>query len=102
MNQDVQYLFAEVRRASEFRSEVTAIVLLGAEVQGENPMYLEIRFIDYEALDIEGDHLMGSLEEAMEYAEIEFGILHDDWRPMSQEEIERIPINLIHINHCKE
>lgn len=56
-------------------------------------MYLEIRFVDYETLDIEGDHLMGSLEEAMEYAEIEFGILHDDWRPMSEEEIERIPIN---------
>lgn len=56
-------------------------------------MYLEIRFIDYETLDIEGDHLMGSLEEAMEYTEIEFGILHDDWCPMSAEEIERIPIN---------
>ncbi|MDH0337325.1 hypothetical protein [Metapseudomonas otitidis] len=70
MNQDVQYLFAEVRRASEFRPEVTAIVLFGAEVQGKNPMYLEIRFIDYEALDIEGDNLMGSLEEAMEYGKL--------------------------------
>ncbi len=33
-------------------------------------MYLEIRFIDYEALDIEGDNLMGSLEEAMEYGKL--------------------------------
>ncbi|WP_218187208.1 hypothetical protein [Pseudomonas sp. ENNP23] len=93
MSHTVQYLFAEVRRVSEFRPEVTAIVLFGAEVQGENPMYLEIRFFDYETLDIEGDHLTESLEEAMKYAEIEFGILHDDWRPMNEEEIERIPIN---------
>jgi len=66
-------------------------VLFGLEIEGDNPVYLEIRFEDYETLQIEGDHLMLGLEEAMESAELEYGILRSDWREMSEMEIQRIP-----------
>lgn len=87
----VRHLFANVRKTSDFRPDVTAIVLFGLEATDGNPVYLEIRFLNYDALEIEGDHLMLSLEEAMDSAETEFGILQSDWRPMTESEIQRIP-----------
>ena len=86
-----QHLFANVRTVDDYRPSVTAIVLFGLEVEGEGLVYLEIRFEDYLGLKIEGDHLMLTLEEAMESAEHEYGISASDWRAMSQDEIDRIP-----------
>ncbi|MGE9764986.1 hypothetical protein [Pseudomonas sp. PDM20] len=91
MPQPAKHLFANVRKISDFRPDVTAIVLFGMEATDGNPVYLEIRFLDYDALEIEGDHLMLSLEEAMDSAETEYGILKSDWRPMTELEIQRIP-----------
>ncbi|MBX8502984.1 hypothetical protein K5D43_14795 [Pseudomonas cichorii] len=92
MTQAPQHLFASVRRRCEYRPAVTAIALLGLEVEGEGeaPVYMEIRFIDYDSQQVEGDHLMLSLEEALEHARADYGILQTDWRAMSQEEIDRI------------
>lgn len=50
------------------------------------------RFEDYDALRIEGDHLMLSFQEALDSAQADYGILPEDWRSMSQEEIQRIPL----------
>lgn len=91
MTQSTSHLFAYVRKISDFRPDVTAIVLFGMKVDGDDPVYLEIRFQDYEGLRIEGDHLMLGLEEALESAEFEYGILPSDWRAMSEAEIQRIP-----------
>lgn len=92
MEQEPLHLFAYVRQPCEYRSSVTAIVLFGLKVEGDGdpPVYMEIRFIDYASQQIEGDHLMLSLEEALESARMDYGIEQDDWRPMSPEEIERI------------
>ncbi|MBB2884821.1 MULTISPECIES: hypothetical protein [Pseudomonas] len=68
-------------------------MLFGLEVEGDAPVYLEIRFEDYQALQIEGDHLMLTLEETMKCAEAEYGIVPSDWRAMSQHEIDRIPFS---------
>jgi len=87
----MSHLFAYVKKISNFRPDVTAIVLFGLEVEGDDPVYLEIRFQDYEELQIEGDHLMLGLEEALESAESEYGILPSDWRVMSGAEVQRIP-----------
>ncbi|MCU1784790.1 hypothetical protein NTD80_18735 [Pseudomonas sp. 13B_2.1_Bac1] len=91
MPQPTNCFFAKVRKLNEFRPGVTSLVLFGLEIEGDNPVYLEIRFEDYEALQIEGDHLMLGLEDAMESAELEYGILRSDWREMSEMEIQRIP-----------
>lgn len=92
MKKPLLYLFAKVRCICEYRPSVTAIVLFGLEVEGEDepPVYMEIRFIDYTSQQIEGDHLMLSLEEALEYAQADYGIHQTDWRAMNQEEIDRI------------
>lgn len=49
MKETPVYLFAKVRQPCEYRPNVTAIVLFGLEVEGEGevPVYLEIRYIDY-------------------------------------------------------
>jgi hypothetical protein len=93
MPQAPRHLFAQVRQACEYRPSVTAIVLFGLAVEGEDepPVYMEIRIIDYAALQIEGDHMMLSFDEAIAAALRDYGILPQDWRPMSQEEIDRIP-----------
>lgn len=90
MEQEPLHLFAYVRQSCEYRPGVTAIVLFGLKVEGDPPVYMEIRFIDYASQQIEGDHLMLSLEEALESARKDYGIQQDDWRAMSPEEIERI------------
>lgn len=91
MKKEPVYLFANVRQPCDYRPNVTAIVLFGLEVTGEDePVYLEIRFIDYDSRQVEGDHLMLSLEEALEYARLDYGIEEQDWREMSQQEINRI------------
>ncbi len=46
----VKHLFANVRKTSDFRPDVTSIVLFGMEATDGNPVYLEIRFLDYDAL----------------------------------------------------
>ncbi|WP_205902706.1 hypothetical protein [Pseudomonas viridiflava] len=51
---------------------------------------MEIRFIDYDRQQIEGDHLMLSFEEAIEAARRDYGIQPEDWRAMSQTEIDQI------------
>ena len=55
-----------------------------------SPVYMEIRFIDYLARQIDGDHLMFSLDQALISARNDYGILETDWRAMSTEEIDRI------------
>ena len=92
MTEKPVYLFAKVRQPCEYRPNVTAIVLFGLEVEGEDeaPVYLEIRYIDYCRQQIEGDHLMLSLEEALESARVDYGILRTNWRAMSRAEIDRI------------
>lgn len=91
MTQAPSYLFAYVRHPCEGRPHVTAIVLFGLTVEGEDsPVYMEIRFIDYLARQIDGDHLMFSLDQALISARNDYGILETDWRAMSTEEIERI------------
>ncbi|POA31771.1 MULTISPECIES: hypothetical protein [Pseudomonas] len=94
MPKPTSYLFAYVRKVSEGRPDVTAIVLFGLQAEGGDPVYLEIRFRDYEKMQIEGDHLMLGLEEALESAELEYGILPNDWRAMSEAEIQRIPFSV--------
>jgi beta-xylosidase len=93
MPQVPQHLFALVRQACKYRPEVTAIVLFGLAVEGEGepPLYMEIRFTDYTRLQIEGEHMMLSLDEAIAAARHDYGILPLDWRQMSQEEVDRIP-----------
>lgn len=92
MTEKPVYLFAKVRQPCEYRPNVTAIVLFGLEVEGgeDPPVYLEIRFIDYGTQQVEGDHLMLSLAQALESARADYGILPADWRALSQEEIDRI------------
>jgi hypothetical protein len=94
MPQSTSHLFAYVRTISEFRPDVTAIVLFGLKVEGVDLVYLEIRFQDYGELQIEGDHLMVGLDEALECAAFEYGILPSDWRVMSETEIQRIPFSV--------
>lgn len=91
MPQPTNHLFAYVRKISDFRSDVTAIVLFDLKVEDDYRVYLEIRFEDYGKLQIEGDHIMLGLDEALESAEFEYGILPSDWRVMSEAEIQRIP-----------
>lgn len=50
-------------------------MLFGLEVKDDDPVYLLIRFEDYGKLQIEGDHLILGLDEALESAEFEYGIL---------------------------
>jgi hypothetical protein len=92
MHHAPKHLFAYVRQPCEYRPSVSAIVLFGLSVEGkdEPPVYLEIRFIDYSCQQVEGDHLMLSLEEAIEAARNDYGIQEDDWRAMSQKEIDQI------------
>ena len=91
MKKEPKCLFANVRQPCHYRPNVTAIVLFGLTVVGDDePVYLEIRFIDYDSLQVEGDHLMPSLENALEYALFDYGIEELDWREMSQQEINRI------------
>ena len=91
MKKEPKYLFANVRQPCDYRPNVTAIVLFGLKVMGDDePVYLEIRFIDYDSLQIEGDHVLPALEEALEYALFDYGIDELDWREMSQQEINRI------------
>ncbi|MNI14383.1 hypothetical protein D3C73_676440 [compost metagenome] len=89
-----RFLFAHTRKALAYRPGITSIVLYGLEVGDglEGPYYLEIRFLDYETLRSEGDHLMFSLEEAMEAAEADYGILPGDWREMDEAEVARIHV----------
>jgi len=47
MPQPTSHLFAYVRTVSDFRPDVTAIVLFGLEVKDDDPVYLLIRFEDY-------------------------------------------------------
>ncbi|MEA1031458.1 hypothetical protein T3A99_23080 [Pseudomonas sp. N-137] len=94
MPQPTSHLFAYVRTVSDFRPDVTAIVLFGLEVKDDDPVYLLIRFEDYGKLQIEGDHLILGLDEALESAEFEYGILPNDWRVMSEAEIQRIDSNI--------
>ncbi len=47
MPQPTSHLFAYVRTVSDFRPDVTAIVLFGLEVKDDGPLYLLIRFEDY-------------------------------------------------------
>lgn len=91
MPQHTNHLFAYVRKISNFRPNVTAIVLFGLKAEDDDLVYLEIRFKDYGELQIEGDHLMLGLDEALESAEFEYGILPNDWRVMSEAETQRIP-----------
>ena len=93
MPQVPRHLFAPVRQPCEYRPLVTAIVLFGLAVEGEGepPVYMEIRFTDYTRLKIEGEHMMLSLDEAIAAARSDYGILPQDWRQMSQEEVDRIP-----------
>lgn len=91
MPQHTSHLFAYVRKISDFRPDVTAIVLFGLKAEDDDLVYLEIRFKDYGELQIEGDHLILGLDEALESAEFEYGILPNDWRVMSEAEIQRIP-----------
>jgi hypothetical protein len=69
-------------------------VIFGLEVKNDHPVYLLIRFEDYEELQIEGDHLIPGLAEALKIAELEYGILPSDWRVMSEAEIQRIDENI--------
>jgi hypothetical protein len=41
--------------------------------------------------NIEGDQLMFSLQDAMNYAQVEYGILESDWRPLRPDEVDSIP-----------
>ncbi|WDG78657.1 hypothetical protein PUP68_14605 [Pseudomonas chlororaphis] len=91
MPQPTSHLLAYVRKISDFRPDVTAIVLFGLKAEDDGLVYLEIRFNDYGKLQIEGDHLMLGLDEALESAEFEYGILPNNWRVMSEAEIQRIP-----------
>ncbi|MDC6488370.1 hypothetical protein EIG75_17090 [Pseudomonas syringae] len=91
MPESTNHLFAYVRKISDFRPDVTAIVLFNLKVEDGYRAYLEIRFKDYGKLQIEGDHLMLGLNEALESAKFEYGILPIDWRVMSEAEIQRIP-----------
>lgn len=91
MKKEPKCIFANVRQPCDYRPNVTAIVLFGLKVMGDDePVYLEIRFIDYDSLKVEGDHIMSSLEEALKYALVDYGIEELDWREMSQQEINRI------------
>ncbi|MFJ4255956.1 hypothetical protein ACIP01_03245 [Pseudomonas monteilii] len=94
MPKPTSHLFAYVRTVSDFRPDVTAIVIFGLEVTNDGPVYLLIRFEDYEELQIEGDHLFLGLDEALESAEFEYGILPSDWRVMTEAEIQRIDWNI--------
>ncbi|WJD60239.1 hypothetical protein [Pseudomonas kurunegalensis] len=94
MPKPTSHLFAYVRTVSDFRPDVTAIVIFGLEVANDDPVYLLIRFKDYEEVQIEGDHLFPGLDEALESAEFEYGILPSDWRVMTEAEIQRIDWNI--------
>ncbi|MGE8064068.1 hypothetical protein [Pseudomonas sp. NPDC089569] len=94
MPQPTSHLFSNVRKISDFRPDVTAIVLFCLKAEDNDLVHLEIRFKDYAELQIAGDHLMLGLDEALESAEFEYGILPNDWRVMSETEIQRIPLSV--------
>ena len=88
--QPLHHLFAPVRRASEFRPQVTSLVLFGLNTADGGVVYLTIRYSDYKNDLIEGDHLMLSLDEAQAYAQDEYGIAPNDWQPLSAVEIKKV------------
>lgn len=90
MNYELKNLFANVRKENPYRPSVRSIALLG--MQGDDqPWYLQVRFYDFDTKDIEGDHLMFSLQEATNYAQVEYGISESDWRPLRPDEVDAIP-----------
>lgn len=90
MNHELKNLFANVREKCPWRPTVKSVALLGMRGDHE-PMYMMVRFCDFDSQDIEGDHLMFSLEEAMDSSREEFGILESDWRTLRPEEVDAIP-----------
>lgn len=52
MPQHTSHLFAYVRKISNFRTDVTAIVLFGLKAEDDDLVYLEIRFKDYRELQM--------------------------------------------------
>lgn len=90
MNHTLENLFANVRKQNPFRPAVRSVALLG--MRGDDqPWYMQVRFYDFATMDIEGDHLMFSLQEAINHAQADYGILESDWRPLQPGEVDSIP-----------
>lgn len=90
MNHTLENLFANVRKQNPFRPAVKSVALLG--MRGDDqPWYMQVRFYDFATMDIEGDHLMFSLQEAINHAQADYGILESDWRPLQPGEVDSIP-----------
>lgn len=85
-----KYLMAYSQKQNEYHLEVTAIVLLGMVSEDGDVIYLEIRYQNYDAGIVEGDHLFLSLDEALISSEAHFGICREHWRDLSAHEIENI------------
>lgn len=78
------------QKQNEYHPEVTAIVLFGMMGEDGDIIYLEIRYQNYDAGIVEGDHLFLSLGEALYSSETYFGICREHWRDLSAHEIENI------------
>jgi hypothetical protein len=87
---ELKNLFANVRKENKYRPTVRSIAFLGMHGDGQQ-WYLQVRFCDFDAMDIEGDHLIFSLQEAMDYARMEYGVLESDWRLLRSDEVNAIP-----------
>lgn len=94
MNEYPRYLLAEIKNPDdehlEYIGDITVVVLFGLKCDNGDVLYLEIRYIDFENGVVDGDHVTGTLEEAYQSAFEHYGLLKDDWRNLSKDQIERI------------
>lgn len=85
-----QYLMAHCQKQGDSHPEVMVIVLFGMVCESGDIVYLEIRYRNYDADEVEGDHLFLSLDEAFDSANADFDICQEHWRGLSAAEIETI------------
>jgi len=89
-----KYLFSQCQQSNQYHPDVSSIVLFGMTCDDGAVVYLEIRYIDYDRNIVEGDHLWLSLEEALHYSYVGFGISEEQWSALSSDEILRIDRNI--------
>jgi len=89
-----KYLFSQCQQPNQYHPDVSSIVLFGVTCDDGEVVYLEIRYIDYDRNLVEGDHLWLSLEEALHYSYVDFGISEGEWKALSSDEILRIDLNI--------
>lgn len=87
-----RHLYAAIRQPRPEWRCLSSVVLFA--MRGIHPYepYLAIRYESFEEQLIDGDSFCLTIEEAMTYAEEEFGVSEADWKELSAEDVARIPL----------